>query len=156
MLVAMFTEAVGRITSLMATASTTTKRAQDTRAGGCKISSTAKGKRPGKKVHPTKETMSLVKRKAKASTPGQMGPHMKETGLTTKLRVSAPIYGKMVASATESGSTTTCLDMVSSSIQMASATRVNSCWTRKRASVSTSGLTEEITKVGGTRVNSTE
>ena len=87
----------------------------------------ARDKRPGKKVHRTKETTRLVKRKAKANIPGQTAQAMMETGSTIRSRESAPTSGRMVANAMANGSTTTCLGMASSFTLTECAMKVSSC-----------------------------
>ena len=90
------------------------------------------------------------------NTPGPMARLMKASGKITRLMDSEPIFGKTVANILASGLTMTCRDMVSTSTQTECVTTVSTSMTKRKATVFTTGQTEESTKGGGTRASSTD
>ena len=83
-------------------------------------------------------------------------PPMMGSGWTIKLTVMELICGKMGANIGVSGHKMTCRDTASTSILMEYVTTVNTWLTKKKGTECTIGLTDAVTKDGGTRASNTD
>ena len=121
----------------------------DTKANGDSISNTALGLKSGLMGPSMKETMSTGKNRGKASSRGLMGTPISATSIRIIYRDRERTLGQTVGATTGPGSIIRCRDKVPSTGRMDVPIRVTTLTTKKKAMVSSSGLTVVSSKAPG-------
>lgn len=134
-----FMMVIGEMTRRMASANTRTPTELSTKDTGKTISNMARAKSSGPMAPSMKANTSMERRTAMDSSAGPTSQATVAILLTTIFMVMERIHGLTVECSMATGTTTKCTGKESSPGQMVGDTKENTFWTRKRATVFSTG-----------------